>query len=74
MDRYLPYVMAAIGAAEGHILVSRFISPTYAGMGAAIGAHVYVLSAQSWARRYGIMDAYLWLVLIMMWLVALEWS
>jgi len=74
MEAGVPYAMAAIGALEGHILATRFLGSNYAGMCAAFGAHFYVLSTDTWVRRYGVGMTYVWLGVITMWLVALEYS
>lgn len=73
MENYVPYALAAIGAFEGHIITTKFIGANYTGMGAALGAHFYVLSADDWIRLHGVGMTYVWLALTVAWLLAQEY-
>lgn len=73
MADYLPYALATVGAIEGYTMVIRFGNPEYAGMGAAIGAHFYVLSKDTWIQSHGVMGSYVWLALILLILRGLAW-
>lgn len=73
MEKYLPYALATVGAIEGYTMVNRFGDPTYAGLGAAIGAQFYVLSKDTWIQSHGVMGSYVWLALILLMLRGLAW-
>ena len=59
METALPYVLACVGAFEGHVLMCKYGSREYAGVGSVIGAHFYVLSKDMWIRLYGLHGTYL---------------
>jgi hypothetical protein len=73
MEQYLPYALVTVGAIEGYTMVNRFGNPAHAGLGAAIGAHFYILSKDTWIRSYGVMGSYVWLALILLMLRGLAW-
>lgn len=73
MEQYLPYVLVTVGAIEGYTVVNRFGDPAYAGMGAVIGSHFYLLSKDTWIQSHGVLGSYVWLALILLMLRGMAW-
>lgn len=71
MEELLPYALVVVGATEGWMVTAKFVREDYAGLGAVIGAHFYVLSKDAWVRQHGVYGSYLWIIFIMLWIRAL---